>query len=856
MESHWNKKRVGLLLAGQQDAVEELLNQYKPVIYTWMYYQVGADARIAADLTARTFIQALERLSEFNPNEHTLFQWLKERARASRDEGLLHWQLKAQRPWAWSQMPDPLLQALSQLRSEPLRETVAANPFVQEIVQASLAELEQADRELMMRRYSRLDTPDKIASDMNLSVEKINDRLYKCRHAFRRGFFQLIASVNPGFNESAAGSGIEMLDNNLEKLLRAAAMYQLPSAEYDLLIRDRVFEAAQKMVPSGPSASKWPTVLIAAASAAVFLLAATAVFLWLFKAKPAQNMQSAQSDKPAVIPTAVKNAAVKPQANPQDMDEEELKMVFQLGQNGNLEALLEVLKSGHFSSQLAAAHFLGKQGQPSAIALLEQAENQWYPNGPADNPFAEAIDQIIRRHPQSSIMLDKIALQAAPADVKSEVIAAQGIVLDSAERPLAGAEIQLFRNPAGVGDLSKPVAQAVSKEDGRFVISQPLQGSFILRCKPSKAEPDYCSRAIWCGKQKPAVVQFGGRTVVAGRIHAAERALSGLKLILTDVLDRDKAAFRAETVAQANGSFVFSGLRPGFYHLLSSSENQKLVRLSTLDIAGTDIAAFDLDVQPLSIIVEYPEPNVIESAKLAYQFEPLTILEEKSAKIGDYGGMRFENVLAGRYLLKAKTSSGITLQQEIEIQPRIDEQVITLEPLPEQMASLKGKATSSRAGLFLLSSDRSIQIDLPIRGDGTYELTDVPAELYSLSAFADGKLVEFTKIDLQASAEVLMDLDVEQITGPYSPFYVMVTDDGGAILSGARVWLTNGNDIFLGESNGRGAFLAAPAGAYTLQTVFGGYPPQTRQITIHKAPLTAGPSADNTILIELVPDGQ
>jgi DNA-directed RNA polymerase specialized sigma24 family protein len=742
MEKYLNKKRVALLIYGDNSGLETFLNQFKSVLFTWMFYQVGADAAIAADLTARTFAQAIGNIDQFNPNDMTLFLWLKEQAKIARDEGLLHWQLKPQRPWAWSQLPDPLLKTLSQLRSEPLRETTAANSFVQEIVQASLAEMEQNDRELMMHRYSHLDTPANIAEEMNLSVEEVNDLLYKCRHSFRRVFFQLISSVNPGFTESNTGTGIEVLDNNLEKLLRATSMYQSPSEEQETMIRERFFEAALNNARSRPPAKQYSASVIVSIAAAAVVIIGLIIYLSRGRSEsPVEAPIQAAAPKTTKTETTTSKAedVVKNKTDQTDINAEELKMIFDLGQEGNLEALLEILKSGQFTSQLSASHFIGKLGTPASIQLLEQAEDQWYPNGPANNPFAEAIAEIARRYPGQINLQEKQNKASSPVQTptpespKPEWTAAEGIVYDFAGKPIAGVQVEILTNPAYSGKPSKSVAKAITKEDGLYQIQQAtaFDGPYFLNCKVS-AEGMDIRQAVWCRKESAVTCNFGGNASLTGLVKMNDNPLNGLKLILSDTFEPDKASFSAETAVNEQGRFAFTGVRRGFYYLFSRNEAKKLVRLSTLEIQGTDVVGVDLSLQSVTVIVEYPDPNALVGGILAYQVEPSASQEEKTAKRLDNGSLLFDTVLAGTYVLKARMNNGIWLQQSVDIQPGPDEQVVSVEPLPQNLVTVKGKLIgNSPADMFLLSADQRVRVDVKTK----------PMEAMSLSIYPLKRIV-------------------------------------------------------------------------------------------------------------------
>jgi DNA-directed RNA polymerase specialized sigma24 family protein len=855
MEQYWNKKRIGPLLRGDSGSLDLFYSQYKPVLFTWMYYQVGADAEIAADLTARTFDRAIEQINLFDPHGMTMLQWLREHAKAARDEGLLRWQLKPQRPWAWSQPPDRILNSLAVIRSEPLQNSVAENPFVQEIVQASLAELEQTDRELMMHRYSHLDTPTNIADEMDLSVEAVNDLLYKCRHSFRRVFFRLVSSVNPGFAESDSGAGIEVLDGNLEKLLRATGMYQSPTEAKEAMLRERFQQAAAQAARSQPPAntSAWPKIAVFAAIG----LAVTGILVGVLrKDSPQVEMQAAAADA-APVPThqpadvqAFSNTAKAVQA---DIGEEELKLILELGQAGQIGALREFLKSGLFTSQIAAAHFLGKLGQPSDIQLLEAAEDQWYANGPADNPFALAAHEIIQRYPNELAVSD-ISSAPVPADKtasEQKTVTLTGHARGFSGETASGAKIEITVNPLFSGQASAPATRAVTDDTGSYQVSRELEGACFVKCMSSLEGLESVREAIWIRKGNAGQCDFGGPSVITGKVGLNSGPLGGLKLILSDADEPAKAAFLAEAVAGGQGDFTFSGVRPGIYRLLTLNENKKLICLeSSLEVRENDFFRIDLDLTPVSVMVEYPEPNAVVSASLAHLFE--SSYEEKAAVSMPDGNLQFHNVIAGSYLLRLELTTGIRLEQMVNIQPGLLNQVITAEPLMDAFVSLGGKLTGTvPAGLLLESLDRRIQIPVKSAGDGSLDLPEIPADFYHLTGLIRGTRIVFTSIDLTAPAdsEIELDIDLAHIIKELGSIFAVVINSDGKILSGARISLAD-DEWTTVESTAHGAFLAAPAGKQTLYAELAGYAPREIQVDLPQ-PLTAEPSKDNIVLIEL-----
>jgi DNA-directed RNA polymerase specialized sigma24 family protein len=197
MERNWTKRKLLGLYQGDTETVRQWQSQYGRFIYTWLYYQLNKDESQAAALTAQTLSQALNELSAFDPEQTTMYIWLKDAASRQLQTVLSQSGLKVQRPGAWSEIPAKILDSLKRIRNEALIPDISGCGAVTEMVQSVLADLSEQDRDLLIRRYTRLDTVENIAADAGLSAEKVNQQLYLARHAFRRGLFFLMQSAIP-----------------------------------------------------------------------------------------------------------------------------------------------------------------------------------------------------------------------------------------------------------------------------------------------------------------------------------------------------------------------------------------------------------------------------------------------------------------------------------------------------------------------------------------------------------------------------------------------------------------------------------------------------------------------------------
>lgn len=861
----WNKKRIIQLNNADEQAVEQWLEEFIDVIYTWLYYHVGADASIAADLTTRTFKRAVQQLETFVPGSESMLQWLRGQAKEARDEGLESRQIKPQRPWAWSQLPDDVLCGLSHFRDEPLPENVANNPFVREMVQAALAEMEMPNRELMMHRYNHLEVPEHIAGEIGMTVQDVNDRLYRCRHFFRRVFVQLIQTANPGFSESTASGSLELLDVNLEKLLSATNMVQHVTPKEQARIREIVLEAARQNAPMA-SAPPHKKIAVIGIAAAVVVLVAVGITLMLLPDRAAKTPTPtpvATAPKPEIQPektTPVVTENKTPKIN-DAIDEDELKRVFALGQAGDLAGLLEILKTGQYTSQIAACHFIGKLGDEGAIGMLQEAEDKWYPDGSADNPFAQAIAEIQDRLlAESGAVVEEepntpqtpaAAETAKPEPAPTPKQAISGTVTDAAGQPIPDARITLSANPLyALTGGARMLDQTVTNDAGQYGFAKPAAQALIMDCKSPRGGLSII-RAVWCEKDAACQVDFGGLHGVYGGLHDDAGSVVGQMLCLSDTLDPADAAFRVQSTTDANGQFAFAGIPAGSYYLLNMTDAGRIMRLGTIDVAGNDITDWAVTVRQavLTVQMDITETTpIVSGMALTYGADVPEQLNRFELEVQDDGTYLSEAIPFGSYTLTIDFENGMRLQQPLELN---SDRTISL-TVPEGTSVLSGRFTSATPyPFFLYNTDQRVRFDIVTDGAGTYAFDTMPPDTYTLAAVVNGLPMDFMQIDLQSEPDQVLDIDAGDLLAGYSPLYVVVTDAAGSLLNDAQVWVTGAGQVVTTQSTGRGAFLAIPQGDYTLYAALPGYSTAEQPITVTAMPLKTAPNEKNTIHLQL-----
>lgn len=869
MERYWTKKRITQLITGSDEALDQWLEHFTGPLYTWLYYHVQADADLAAELTGKTFCAAIRNLSAFNPASEGMYQWLKDQARCIRDEVLGARQMKPQRPWAWSQLPEEVLCAMANFRSEPLADEAIINTSVQELTQATLAEMSQPDRNLLKRRYNHLDTPEHIASESNESIEQINDRLYRCRHFFRRVLMQLIQSENNGFAESSAAGELELLDVNMEKLLSSTVMCRPISSPHATVLRDTVQQTIRQVAATHkPAASaKSPILWTAAAGILLLLIITGGVFLI---GRDAEDLPQPQPAKPQAAAPETKPQTPRPAADTEKKQtlEEDFDDIVRLWRNKNLNGLLDILRNGSFENQLAAATFIGQLGDEDAIDMLQDAQDRWYPKGPDDNLFAKAIALIEERLPAESEDIVEDDLEDIPepnettpeteqiaADEASDTATAatglSGTVTSPERTVVPDARIVLVQNPLmNATTTANILGRAQTDEQGNYSFDHEIDAAVFVDCTIPPQLVQSTRRAMLCERETARVADFGGHPVIMGQLDLIDEPADNQILYLSDAMDPADAAFRCENVTNNDGYFIFPGVPAGDYFLLYNTPDNHIVRLDTITVKNRDINQWQVAPEQYELTVHYDlleGSPLIEWVVLAYGPEMSDEFQEYELAAEDDFTF-FGTIPEGSYTLITYFVNDMSLIQDIEL---TGDREVTITP-PDGTASLAGRFTSpSPLNLYLESRDEQLRFDLFPEDGNIYALGMMPADTYTLRGLVNGLPISFLEIDLEDDQRQTLDIDPTQWLQEFSPLYVIAVDAAGNLIHGAEVWLTGGNEVVTTQSTGRGAFLAAPAGRYSLQAACPGKTAVEETVTINQGPLLADPNPGNTVVLTI-----
>lgn len=863
MERKWTKRKLPGLYQGDGETVRQWQSQYGRYIYTWLYYQLDKDESQAATLTGQVLSQALVELSAFDPEQTTMYLWLKESAARQLQTFLAQSGQKVQRPWAWSEIPPAILDSLKRIRNEPVVAEASGCSAVVEMLQATLSDLSEQDRELLIRRYTRLDTVEHIGSEAGLSAEKVNQQLYLARHAFRRGLFFLLQSANPDVAEPTVSGGTELFESNLEVLLRsvnASAMISSTSAEH---IKRAVLGAASKIAenPCLPASNSHNQVLKPALASAVILILAGAILLWM-----TDRSEEPGAAEPPLPESVQASPGTAEEAQGSQIEQEELKRVLDMGVRGDVAGLLGILKSGRYISQVTAAHYLGQLGDDSAIEPLLEAQARWYPDEPLGNPFSQAVETILERLAAAEGPVEPAVTEAPTAVEEPAVLpepeaavslpALSGRIVDYSGAPLSGVTLALHRDSAAESG-SVPIAgfSATTDAEGRYAFDTLPEGMFVVVVRDPEHRVADSRRMMYASTAISSTLDFGGSAAVSGAILIDDVPSSEQTVLLSDHFENPgRGAFTAETQTDADGGFVFTGVPAGQYGLFTRLIANRWTLLGQVEAAGADVSAV-FDVPTVTLVVRTEAlGELLEIAAVSLRYSA-----DSGDALAEWTGVRTESdavfelrrVVPGVYVLCADFSNGVRTLREVVVSGEA-EQDIFIEDIPLGTAGMSGRFLSDwEEGLTLECAEPAMRIGVMPEEDGYYTLSDVPAGMYSLGVRVNGVFVPILEFGLFEAEPAAYDPDPVQLAASRSPVYIYVTDAEGRGLAGGQVWLAGAGGFYAAQPLGRGYFAAVPAGGYSLTAVFAGYAAAEEQVAVPVSTVQAPQSEGNTHVLRL-----
>jgi RNA polymerase sigma-70 factor (ECF subfamily) len=196
MDILFDQSDIAKVLTGDTEAVKKWFYAYSDALYTFVYYRVGKDSDIAGEVVQETFLQALRKISDYDPHRGSMLVWLTYLSKNNIRKSLRAKQRHVSYEQTWQEIDRCLLQAYELIATEPLPDEILEREETAEIVRMTLANIPGNYKVVLTEHYYQQKALKEIAVSMGVSEGAVKAMLYRARKAFKSAFLRLSKSLD------------------------------------------------------------------------------------------------------------------------------------------------------------------------------------------------------------------------------------------------------------------------------------------------------------------------------------------------------------------------------------------------------------------------------------------------------------------------------------------------------------------------------------------------------------------------------------------------------------------------------------------------------------------------------------
>jgi len=181
-------------LDGDPQALAAWFTDHVDAVYAFVFYRVGRDRDLAADVTQSTFAKALEQLDRYDPERGTMATWLRLLSRNVIRDTLTAHRKAAQLQTTWDNVDTSLRRIYENMDSELLPDEALERAETRSLVGMALANLPPQYREVLEAKYMDDHSLNEIATRHATTLDSVKSMLRRARAAFRDTFLTLAQS--------------------------------------------------------------------------------------------------------------------------------------------------------------------------------------------------------------------------------------------------------------------------------------------------------------------------------------------------------------------------------------------------------------------------------------------------------------------------------------------------------------------------------------------------------------------------------------------------------------------------------------------------------------------------------------
>lgn len=187
---------VRLLKIRDKDAVKQWFTEFADRLYTIVYYRVGRDSDLAADIVQQTFTTALLKIKEYQPARGDMLSWLISLSRNVTKKLLKEKNRQLSYEPQLQSANGRLFQLCSAIDTHPLPADIIEQAELADLVRKTLALLPQRYRKVLRQYYYEQNSIKQIAEAEHLSQSALRILLYRARKAFKKHLLKSAKSID------------------------------------------------------------------------------------------------------------------------------------------------------------------------------------------------------------------------------------------------------------------------------------------------------------------------------------------------------------------------------------------------------------------------------------------------------------------------------------------------------------------------------------------------------------------------------------------------------------------------------------------------------------------------------------
>ena len=196
MDVLFDQSDLKRLLIKDTEAVKKWFHTYSDALYTFVYYRVGEDSNIAADVVQETFVQALRKITNYDSRRGSMLVWLTYLCKNNIKKALRAKHRHISYEQVWQEIDQCLLQAYELIATEPLSDEILEREETAELVRMTLANIPGNYKAVLTEHYYQQKALREIAASMGVSEGAVKVMLHRARDAFKAAFLRLLKSFD------------------------------------------------------------------------------------------------------------------------------------------------------------------------------------------------------------------------------------------------------------------------------------------------------------------------------------------------------------------------------------------------------------------------------------------------------------------------------------------------------------------------------------------------------------------------------------------------------------------------------------------------------------------------------------